>query len=82
MKRGLLTECRVRRWGLGVVLALLAAAPYAQAPGEEVLVPNAQLQVQDIPPIPLSLVQRVARYTDFRGHALVAWHPTRHELLV
>ena len=82
MKRGLLTECRVRRWGLGVVLGLLAAAPFAQTPGDEVLVPNAQLQVQDIPPIPLSLVQRVARYTDFRGHALVAWHPTRHELLV
>jgi Tol biopolymer transport system component len=47
-----------------------------------VLAPNPNLVVQGIPPIPQSLVQQVAKYTDFRGHAFVDWHPTRREMLV
>ena len=46
------------------------------------LAPNANLLVQGIPPIPLSLVERVERYTDFRGHAFADWHPTRPTMLV
>lgn len=57
-----------------------AAAP-AAAPSD-VFPPNGNLVVQGIPPIPHSLVQQVAKYTDFRGHTLVDWHPTRRELLV
>jgi dipeptidyl aminopeptidase/acylaminoacyl peptidase len=30
----------------------------------------------------MSLVQRVGRYTDFRGHRFVDWHPQRREMLV
>src|SRR5262249_49704197 len=30
----------------------------------------------------LSLVQSVDRYTDFRGHSFVDWHPTKREMLV
>jgi dipeptidyl aminopeptidase/acylaminoacyl peptidase len=59
-------------------IAAAAAASAASA----VLAPNPNLVVQGIPPIPQSLVQRVARYTDFRGHAFVDWHPTRREMLV
>lgn len=47
-----------------------------------VLTPNANLLVQGIPPIPLSLVERVERYTDFRGHGFADWHPTRAAMLV
>ncbi|HEX6706622.1 MAG TPA: prolyl oligopeptidase family serine peptidase [Albitalea sp.] len=58
-----------------------AAAP-APAASAAVLAPNPNLVVQGVPPIPQSLVQQVARYTDFRGHGFVDWHPTRREMLV
>jgi dipeptidyl aminopeptidase/acylaminoacyl peptidase len=48
----------------------------------QTLAPNANLVAQGIPPIPLSLVQDVAKYTDFRGHNLIEWHPIRREMLV
>ena len=44
--------------------------------------PTPTLVAQGIPPIPAALVAEVARYTDFRGHNLVEWHPQRRELLV
>ena len=47
-----------------------------------VLAPNANLVAQGIPPIPQALVDTVARYTDFRGHAFVDWHPEKREMLV
>ena len=47
-----------------------------------VLAPNAHLIAEGIPPVPQSLVQQVEKYTDFRGHAFVDWHPTRREMLI
>ncbi len=44
--------------------------------------PSDKLVIQGIPPIPASVVQDVARYADFRGHAFVDWHPARPEMLV
>lgn len=46
------------------------------------LVPNENLLVQGVPPIPMSLVKQVEQYTDFRGHGFVDWHPQREEMLV
>ncbi len=57
------------------------AAP-APASSVETLTPNANLFIQGIPPVPLSLAQRVAPYTEFRGHSFVDWHPNRREMLV
>ncbi len=48
----------------------------------ETLAPNANLFIQGIPPVPMSLVQNVAPYTEFRGHSFVDWHPTKREMLV
>ncbi len=73
-----------------LTLALLLAAcaqtpppaappPPPPAPGLE---PDANLTAQGIPPIPLSLVREVERYTDFRGHSFVDWHPSKREMLV
>ena len=69
--------------------ALLAAcsvmqvpAPTAPASSQPVLAPNPNLFVQGIPPVPASIVDEVGRYTDFRGHAFVGWHPTQREMLV
>ena len=70
---------------LAVLLGACANAPApsttASAP-EAVFAPNANLVVQGLPPIPQSLVNRVQRYTEFRGHSFVDWHPTRREMLV
>lgn len=68
-----------------LLLAACAQAPQqpaAAAAPEAVLAPNANLLVQGIPPIPQSLVRQVERYTDFRGHSFVDWHPLRREMLV
>ncbi len=61
--------------------ALLLGA-CATSPSAPVLAPNSNLLAQGIPPIPMSLVERVGKYTDFRGHSFVEWHPTKNEMLV
>lgn len=63
-------------------LSVSAIAACATLTAPAVLAPNANLLAQGIAPIPMALVDRVARYTDFRGHGFVEWHPTRREMLV
>ncbi len=61
----------------------LSVVVEAKAPAEpQVLQPNPNLVVQGIPPIRTSLVAQVEKYTEFRGHGFVDWHPTRREMLV
>jgi|688.fasta_scaffold02817_3 dipeptidyl aminopeptidase/acylaminoacyl peptidase len=70
--------------------ALLAACAGMAPPGGTgsaagsgaVIAPNANLLVQGIPPIPASLAAQVDKYTDFRGHGFVTWHPTKAEMIV
>jgi dipeptidyl aminopeptidase/acylaminoacyl peptidase len=64
--------------------AIPTASPEATATAAAgpVLAPNPNLLAQGIPPIPQALAERVARYTDFRGHAFADWHPQRPEMLV
>jgi dipeptidyl aminopeptidase/acylaminoacyl peptidase len=62
-------------------LTLLLGA-CANTPTDRVLAPNDNLLAQGIPPIPMSLVERVAKYTDFRGHGFVEWHPVNNEMLI
>jgi prolyl oligopeptidase PreP (S9A serine peptidase family) len=59
-----------------------ASAAAASTAPVEALAPNPNLSVQGIPPIPLSLVRQAEKYTDFRGHSFVDWHPTKREMLV
>ena len=68
-----------------------SAAPAATAPGPgqappieaiDAFAPNPNLYIEGIPPVPNSLVNEVAKYTEFRGHAFVDWHPLRREMLV
>ncbi|MEO6363458.1 MAG: prolyl oligopeptidase family serine peptidase, partial [Caldimonas sp.] len=61
-------------------LAIPEAAPSARTAG--LIAPNANLFVQGIPPIPASVAADVVKYTDFRGHRFVDWHPTKREMLV
>jgi dipeptidyl aminopeptidase/acylaminoacyl peptidase len=66
-----------------VGLALLAPARAQDAGTRPALLkPNPNLVVQGIPDVPSSLAEQVARYTDFRGHNFVDWHPLKREMLV
>ena len=49
---------------------------------QKAVVPNANLKVEGIPPIPAALAAKVAPYTEFRPTGLASWHPVRHELVV
>ncbi len=64
---------------IATLLAFVACtSPAPVAP----LAPNQNLLVQGIPSIPQSLVERVAKYTEFRGHGFVDWHPKQAAMLV
>jgi dipeptidyl aminopeptidase/acylaminoacyl peptidase len=65
------------------VLAVGAAACAASiALAQDVVVPNANLVVQGIPPIPKALAADVALYTEFRPRSLASWHPFKREIIV
>ena len=68
--------------GAAATAASASAPSGGAASAVEALAPNANLVVQGIPPIPMSLVRQAAKYTDFRGHSFVDWHPTKREMLV
>ncbi len=66
-----------------IAAALLTGCAQTRTnPGPSELLPNENLVVQGIPPIPIALVREVEKYTDFRGHGFVDWHPQRDEMLV
>ena len=65
---------------LALVMPLAVAG--AAGPEEARVIPGDNLVVQGIPPVPASLAQEVARYTEFRGASLHSWHPVRREMLI
>ena len=67
---------------LAIAATACSTAPPAPPTVAAVIAPNANLVAQGIPPIPAALADEVAKYTDFRGHAFVDWHPLRREMLV
>ncbi|MBI2678814.1 MAG: S9 family peptidase [Candidatus Koribacter versatilis] len=74
---------------LGVLLLALCApafsqtaAPTAQPQAAATLKPYDNLVVENVPPIPMSVVEDVARYTEYRTAGFRSWHPTKRELLI
>ena len=66
------------RAAFAIALAAFVAAPAAQ----EFVVPNANLKLEGIPPIPAALAAKTALYTEFRPRSLASWHPVKRELIV
>ncbi|MEL6764171.1 MAG: S9 family peptidase, partial [Cyanobacteria bacterium J06607_6] len=65
------------------VLTLVLPPPQAAMSADPaILSPGDNLVIQNIPPIPLSLVEQADRYTQSRTAALQSWHPTRREMLI
>jgi acetyl esterase/lipase len=78
----LLAACGSQPAAPAAPAAAASASAAASAAVVETLAPNANLVTQGIPPIPMSLVRQAGKYTDFRGHTFLAWHPTQREMLV
>jgi dipeptidyl aminopeptidase/acylaminoacyl peptidase len=64
------------------VAVALASAALAAAQAPPTVVPNENLVVEGVPPIPASLAETVARYTEFRAAGFESWHPERREMLI
>ena len=65
-----------------LVIAAITAGCGTAATLPDIVAPNTNLFVQGIPPIPASVAADIAKYTDFRGHDFVDWHPLKREMLV
>jgi pimeloyl-ACP methyl ester carboxylesterase len=70
---------RRARWRAAMGAALFAAAPFVFA--QEALPPGTAV-TEGMPPIAAALAARLKPYGEFVPHSLVAWHPSRREILV
>lgn len=68
-------------WATALAMALSAVAGQAQET-TPLLDPNANLRADGLPGIPASIADKVAPYTEFRGHGFVDWHPKKATMLV
>jgi len=71
--------------GLALVITLIHVWDGAAGPSSgqaQTLVPAETLVVDGIPPVPMSLVDDVARYGEARSARLGGWHPTAREMMV
>ena len=71
------------------VLVLAACAFFSRdgfaqdsGPGAAVLKPGDNLKIEGIPGIPVSLADKVRKYTEARAASVLDWHPTQRSLLV
>src|SRR5687768_16736346 len=62
--------------------ALAASDASPASTTQPVFAPPANLVVDGVPPIPASVAEEAARFTEFRSAGLAAWHPVRREVLV
>ena len=69
-----------------VLIFLLPVLTLAQQggvqPAPAVLAPGDNLVLENIPPIPMQIVEETARYGESRPSTLFAWHPARREILI
>lgn len=64
---------------IGAALVWSLALPIA---AQNIVSPAPELHTDGIPPIPQAIADKVALYTEFRGHGFVDWHPTQRSMLV
>jgi dipeptidyl aminopeptidase/acylaminoacyl peptidase len=61
---------------------LIMVLATAFAATQAVLPPGDNLVVRDVPSPPMSLVEKVEKYTEFRFAHMGSWHPTKREMLI
>jgi len=69
------------RYLICAAIVALAAWPAGARQTASVPVP-ATVKVEGMPPIPASIAEDLARYGAYRDAQIVAWHPTKRQLLV
>jgi dipeptidyl aminopeptidase/acylaminoacyl peptidase len=62
--------------------ALLAVLPSIAGAQEKTIATPASITVDGVPPIPQTIADGLARYTQFRQAQLQAWHPTKRQILI
>ncbi len=62
------------------VFALALPAQQAAAPSN--FAPNENLVLDNIPPVPMAIVEKARRYREFRSASLQSWHPVKREMLI
>ena len=71
-----------RKYVLPVVALLVLVAALPLPAQEASIKPNDALILENIPPIPASIAERAARYTDYRTATLYGWNPQKREVLI
>ncbi|MBX9668445.1 MAG: alpha/beta fold hydrolase [Candidatus Obscuribacterales bacterium] len=71
---------------LGLVSAIVATAQSAVLPAvatsPAVMPPADNLVVKNVPSPPISLIEKVEKYTEFRNAHMGSWHPKKREMLI
>ena len=68
---------------LGLLAATTAALTAPRTTAQQPLLsPPESIVADDVPPVPVSLVETAGRYTDYRHAFDVDWHPQRREMLI
>lgn len=65
-----------------VCAAILVLLPSVAAGQEKTVAPPPNTKIEGMPPIPQSIVDGLSRYAQFREAQLIAWHPTRRQMLI
>jgi dipeptidyl aminopeptidase/acylaminoacyl peptidase len=69
----------MRQFACAAVLLLFPSLAVAQ---EKTVPVPPTIKVEGMPPIPQSVADDLARYTQFREAQLLAWHPTKRQVLI
>ncbi len=69
----------MRHFVCAAVLLLLPSLAVAQ---EKTIPTPANVKVEGMPPIPQAILDGLSRYSQFRQAQMIAWHPTRRQVLI
>lgn len=65
-----------------VCAAILLLLPSLAVGQEKTAAPPPNTKIEGMPPVPQSILDGVARYGQFRQAQLIAWHPTKRQMLI
>lgn len=64
------------------VLVFALSLPAQQAAAPQTFAPNENLVLDNVPPVPMAIVEKARRYREFRSASLQSWHPVKREMLI
>jgi dipeptidyl aminopeptidase/acylaminoacyl peptidase len=71
----------MRHLACGALVTLVSVTAAAQAPEKTITLPPA-ITTEGIPPIPQSIADGLAKYAQFRQAQMMAWNPSKRQILV